>query len=177
MSIGDANQPTLWEGTSQTIAGAATGGKAASRYRITPWQLFFETGMMTTNSQQVPLADVRDIDLRQSMTQKARGVGDVVVHLNNHPPVTMESIRDAKVVRDVLNRAASEARSYYQRQRSTQIHQGAMPVMQQPMAQPAQPKPTAGGGVIEQLKELAALRDAGVLTEDEFAAQKARILG
>jgi hypothetical protein len=30
---------------------------------------------------------------------------------------------------------------------------------------------------IEQLKELAALKDQGVLTEEEFAEQKARILG
>ena len=30
---------------------------------------------------------------------------------------------------------------------------------------------------IEQLKELAALKQDGVLTEDEFAAQKAKILG
>jgi Short C-terminal domain len=31
-------------------------------------------------------------------------------------------------------------------------------------------------GVIEQLKELAQLRDAGILTDDEFAAQKAKLL-
>jgi Short C-terminal domain len=30
---------------------------------------------------------------------------------------------------------------------------------------------------IEQLKELAALKDQGILTEEEFAAQKAKILG
>ncbi|HUZ09069.1 MAG TPA: SHOCT domain-containing protein [Acidimicrobiales bacterium] len=30
---------------------------------------------------------------------------------------------------------------------------------------------------IAQLKELAALRDQGILTEEEFAAQKAKILG
>ena len=30
---------------------------------------------------------------------------------------------------------------------------------------------------VAQLKELAALRDQGVLTEEEFTAQKARILG
>lgn len=40
------------------------------------------------------------------------------------------------------------------------------------------PPPVANGGPdpIAQLKELAALKDQGVLTEDEFAAQKARIL-
>jgi hypothetical protein len=43
----------------------------------------------------------------------------------------------------------------------------------------APPPPTGDGGsdTIEQLKELAALKDQGVLTEDEFAAQKARVLG
>jgi hypothetical protein len=30
---------------------------------------------------------------------------------------------------------------------------------------------------IEQLKKLAALKDQGILTEEEFAAQKAKILG
>jgi hypothetical protein len=30
---------------------------------------------------------------------------------------------------------------------------------------------------VEQLKELAELRDKGVLTDEEFAAQKAKILG
>ena len=30
---------------------------------------------------------------------------------------------------------------------------------------------------IEELKQLAELKDQGILTEDEFAAQKAKILG
>jgi hypothetical protein len=43
---------------------------------------------------------------------------------------------------------------------------------------PAPPAPANGGSdPIAQLKELAELRDQGVLTEEEFAAQKARILG
>jgi Short C-terminal domain len=44
---------------------------------------------------------------------------------------------------------------------------------------PPPPPPAADGGSdpIEQLKELAALKDQGILTDAEFAAQKARILG
>ena len=41
---------------------------------------------------------------------------------------------------------------------------------------PPPPAPSASDP-IAQLKELAALKDQGVLTEAEFAAQKARILG
>ncbi len=41
------------------------------------------------------------------------------------------------------------------------------------------PAAPAGGGdnVIDQLKQLGELRDSGVLTEEEFAAQKAKLLG
>jgi hypothetical protein len=49
-----------------------------------------------------------------------------------------------------------------------------------PPQQYAPPPPAPGNGPsdpIAQLKELAALKDQGVLTEAEFAAQKARILG
>jgi hypothetical protein len=48
-----------------------------------------------------------------------------------------------------------------------------------PPQQYAAPPTTGDGGSdpIEQLKDLAALKEQGVLTEDEFAAQKARILG
>ncbi|MGH3480613.1 MAG: SHOCT domain-containing protein, partial [Nocardioidaceae bacterium] len=40
------------------------------------------------------------------------------------------------------------------------------------------PPPQSGGGdVVQQLKDLAELKNQGVLTEEEFAAQKAKILG
>ena len=49
---------------------------------------------------------------------------------------------------------------------------------QQPGAgQAAAGQPAAAADPIAQLKQLAALKDQGVLTEEEFAAQKARILG
>jgi Short C-terminal domain len=46
-----------------------------------------------------------------------------------------------------------------------------------PPQPPPPPPPPAGEDRVTQLKELAGLRDQGVLTEQEFAAEKARILG
>ena len=53
------------------------------------------------------------------------------------------------------------------------------PAGQQAEAEPPAPAPAATPQVdpVERLKELAALRDQGVLTDDEFAAQKAKVLG
>jgi hypothetical protein len=43
---------------------------------------------------------------------------------------------------------------------------------------PPAPAPAApAADPIEQLKELASLKDQGILTEEEFAAQKAKLLG
>ena len=52
------------------------------------------------------------------------------------------------------------------------------PVYQQP---PPPPPPPAAGGIsneaLEQLKQLGSLKDQGILTEQEFGVQKAKILG
>jgi hypothetical protein len=47
---------------------------------------------------------------------------------------------------------------------------------QQPQAAQA-PPPPAAASMIDQLKELGELKSQGILTEEEFAAQKAKLLG
>ncbi|HYJ22927.1 MAG TPA: SHOCT domain-containing protein [Solirubrobacterales bacterium] len=47
------------------------------------------------------------------------------------------------------------------------------PQQQAPVAAPA----PAGDSVIDQLKQLGELKSQGILTEEEFAAQKAKLLG
>ncbi len=52
--------------------------------------------------------------------------------------------------------------------------------MSAPPPAPAPQAPPAAGptpDAIEQLKQLAQLKDQGILTDEEFASQKARILG
>ena len=51
------------------------------------------------------------------------------------------------------------------------------PAYQEPPPQYAAPAPAPQQDMVQQLKDLAQLKDQGILTEEEFAAQKARILG
>lgn len=46
-----------------------------------------------------------------------------------------------------------------------------------PPAEPVAPAAPSTEDVIAQLKKFAELRDAGILTDEEFAAQKAKLLG
>lgn len=59
--------------------------------------------------------------------------------------------------------------------------QGQRWAEQEAAAAPPAPAPQAAAAgqndMIEQLKQLGQLRDQGILTEEEFAAQKAKLLG
>jgi hypothetical protein len=72
-----------------------------------------------------------------------------------------------RVSRRQANRWAAQDQQQYDQQQYAQ----------QQYAPPPQPAPAAPApDPIEQLKELAALRDQGILTDAEFEAQKAKIL-
>jgi hypothetical protein len=76
----------------------------------------------------------------------------------------------------VSNRVSRRQAERWQRQ-GTYPYDQPQPAYEEPeprYAAPPQAPPAADP--IQQLKDLAALRDQGVLTEDEFAVQKAKIL-
>ena len=71
-----------------------------------------------------------------------------------------------------------QADKYADRDAATAANRNAA-YQEQVAAQAPAPAPAAGGesDMISQLKQLAELHDQGVLTDDEFAAQKAKLLG
>ena len=80
----------------------------------------------------------------------------------------------------VVAGTATAASNRVSRRQANRWAQQDQQAYEPPPQQYAPPPPPAGDGAsdpIAQLKELAALKDQGVLTEEEFAAQKARILG
>jgi hypothetical protein len=78
---------------------------------------------------------------------------------------------------NVARRQAGKAQEEAIQRQQSAAQQAAAPAAAAP--EPVAP-PAAGGltpEAIAQLKELANLRDQGILTEEEFAAQKALLLG
>ena len=75
----------------------------------------------------------------------------------------------------VSNRVSRRQATRWQRQGTYPYDQSAY--QEPPPQYEPQPEPAPQTDMVQQLKDLAALRDQGVLTEEEFAAQKRRILG
>lgn len=76
----------------------------------------------------------------------------------------------------VAGTATAVSNRVSQRQYDRWADQGAGSYSTAPAAAPPPPASDGGEDRVTQLKELAALKDQGVLTDEEFAKEKARIL-
>jgi hypothetical protein len=127
-TVEEEPERTLWEGESQNLINLASSGRlVSSRYRLTNRTLYFNQGLITTNSQQVPLWAIRDIDVKQFMLQKMRRVADVIVRVE-HSDYTgrsvaeLRDIEEATKVRDLLNQHAQRERFAYQQRQQTRYY-------------------------------------------------------
>jgi hypothetical protein len=174
-SRSDVPADALWSAIGKPVTGIGAG-----RYWLTPHHLFFEKGALHTDSQQVPVSGVVDVDVRQSLTQKARGVFTVLVHIQRAggiEVVPMDDIPDGRAAQRIINETAHQARLAIQRNQNTMRYEGQPPQFAAaPSAVTGDPAASAAPDPMDQLRKLGELRDAGVLTEEEFAAKKADIL-
>jgi putative oligomerization/nucleic acid binding protein/uncharacterized protein DUF2510/PH (Pleckstrin Homology) domain-containing protein len=195
-----ANDPnTLWFGESKNAATSAVGVSKA-RYRVTKDRVWIESGLLGSRTESVPLWAIKDMDVRIAAWQQGKDVGDVVLNLEDPSygagqdmfnvsgtiegttsgQVVLDNVESPYAVLDLLAPLISEARTKKTIERqSSYVHNmtpGAPFGAPQP---PAAPPPPAAPQVdlVDQLRKLGELRDAGILTEDEFAAQKAKLLG
>lgn len=170
----------IWEGSSKTMTGVGGG-----RYRLTRYYLHFERGMLSTSGQQISVEHVVDVDVRQTMAQKARGVSDLLVHVEPagrpRETVQIESITEARDVQQLINEVARARKHEIQRRHRAM----QMPVFAQHPSAPVYaapaPVPSAaaatGNPTVELLQSLAALHASGALTDEEFTAAKKQALG
>jgi hypothetical protein len=95
--------------------------------------------------------------------------------------VVLDNIENPYGVVDIITPLISEARHKKTVERQSQylhVNPGmAGAAFGAPPAAPAPPPTPPQNDMVEQLRRLGELRDAGILTEEEFAAQKAKILG
>lgn len=177
---------TLWEAAGKPLTGIGGG-----RYRLTSKYLFFERGTLSKSSQQIPINEVHDVDAKQSMAQRARGIGTITLNVQRSTgpeTVVIEDVPGHREGVDAINRAAHAERERLQSRANTQTFQhagapggGHPAVAPAPVAAAAPAQAPAGGtsqdDVFAMLERLGKLRDAGVVTPDEFEAKKAELLG
>lgn len=101
----DLPDGTLWSAIGKTLGKVTTG-----RYRLDPVYLYFSKGALRTEWQQVYVASIIDVDVRQSVTQKARAVYTVIVRQQNGITFTLDDIPDGPAAQRIITKAGVDAR-------------------------------------------------------------------
>lgn len=174
----------LWEGTSADLTSLATGGRVtAASYRVTEDAVVFASGVLSPREEVVPLWAVRDVDLAQKMTQKVRAVGDLTLKIDDSAAATygqhrlvLKSIAEPQAVKQLILDQANKVRNEWNTRRQQQtIERNRAGAAQVFAGQPAAAAPA--DDLMAELTKLGEMKQAGLLTDEEFAAAKAKLLG
>jgi uncharacterized membrane protein YdbT with pleckstrin-like domain len=127
---------------------------ATSHFVITTQRLVHRVGLIAHGSMEIPLSRITDVRFDQNILQRMIGAGTLVIEsAGERGSEAFDNVRRPEFIQKTL----------YERARAGE-RQAAAPAA--PAASPA-----------EELARLADLRDRGVLSEEEFQAQKSRLLG
>jgi len=135
-----------------------------SHFVVTSTRVVHRQGWIAKRSIEIPLDKINDIRFDQGIFDRMVGAGDLTIRsASEDGPTTFEDVRHPEEVQKTIY-GATESKQNQMR--------GGPPVgSTQPTSSPASPSS------VTELERLADLRAKGVLTEAEFQAQKAKLLG
>jgi uncharacterized membrane protein YdbT with pleckstrin-like domain len=126
-----------------------------SHFVVTTDRVVHRSGWFAKRSMEIPLENISDVAFHQSVFERVIGAGDLILESpGTFGQETFSDVRNPEFVQKTIYEMNEDNRRR--------------------MAAPAG---TAAPSVADELARLDDLRRRGVLTNDEFAAQKARLLG
>ena len=161
---GDVQTVALW-----AVAAIAIGWAVWLVSRLISWQtthfvvtsdrLVFRSGILAKHTRDIPLEKVNDLASSQSLFERMIGAGDLLIESAGE--------RGQEVFSDIPHPDAVQQEIYRQ-----------MEINAKETASWSAARAPAGGGanVPEQIEQLAALRDKGHITTEEFETKKAALL-
>ncbi|MEA2556724.1 MAG: hypothetical protein QOG88_262 [Actinomycetota bacterium] len=145
-----------------------------SHFVVTSDRVLHRSGWVAKQSIEIPLEQINDIKFTQSVLERMVKAGDIQIRsASNDGPTTFEDVRNPEEVQKAIYHQ-SELNN--QRMYSGRGTPGGGTPPAPPVTRAASRPPVAPSSTTE-LERLADLRAKGVLTEEEFQAQKAKILG
>lgn len=131
-----------------------------TNFVVTSDRLIYRVGVLAKTGIEIPLERVNTVFFNQGIFERLLGAGDLAIESGGETgKQTFTDIRKPSEVQNVIYRQMEDnnARMYAGRTGTT-------------------PPPAAGTSITQQIEELDALRQRGVITDAEFAAKKADLL-
>jgi membrane protein YdbS with pleckstrin-like domain len=145
-----------------------------SNFAVTSERVIHRAGWIAKRSMEIPLEAINDVRFEQGIFDRIVGAGTLLISsASEFGTNSFDDIRHPEEVqKTIYHQGEMNKKRMYQGDR------GSPPAPPPPAAAPfVSAAPPAAPSATTELERLAKLRADGVLTEDEFQAQKAKILG
>src|SRR5215211_6687098 len=147
-----------------------------SYFVVTSDRIIHREGWIAKRSMEIPLEAINDVRFHQGVFERMIGAGDLIISsASEFGREVFGDIRNPEHVQKTIYQQGelNKGRMY----RGVGRGSAAVPVAQASSGATTPSMPPASASTTGELERLAELRNRGVLTEDEFQAQKKRILG
>jgi uncharacterized membrane protein YdbT with pleckstrin-like domain len=135
-----------------------------SNFAVTSDRVIHRQGFIAKRSMEIPLEAINDVRFEQGILDRMVGAGTLVISsASEFGRNTFDDIRHPEAVQKVIYEQGESNKK--------RMYQGSAAAQGPPPPPPAAPSATT------ELERLARLRADGVLSEEEFQTQKAKILG
>jgi uncharacterized membrane protein YdbT with pleckstrin-like domain len=137
-------------------------------WAVTNFRVVDEYGVFSNNTKESPLDKINNVSYRQSFWGKIFGYGDVQIQTAAEiGSTTYVSVEKPKKLKDTITLMQEEYKQYQIKKQASELA-SAMIAGQQ--------KQTGKTDMATELERLFDLKQRGILTEEEYAARKAKIL-
>ncbi len=130
---------------------------------VTSRRVIYRSGVISKRGVEIPLERINNINFHQRLIDRIIGAGDLDIE---------SAGKDGQSHFDFIRHPDGVQHEIYR-----QMEARNMPVAMMQQAPAAAPPPQPGAAVPEQIEQLARLRDQGHITDAEFEAKKAELLG
>jgi len=133
---------------------------------VTNFRIIDEKGVFSSNSKESPLDKINNVSYHQSFWGKIFGYGSVQIQTAAEiGATTVNMLENPKLLKDTITLMQEEYKQY---QISKQANELANAIIASQKKE--------NNDVADELEKLYSLKEKGVLTEEEYEAQKAKIL-
>lgn len=149
---------------------------STSHFVVTSKRVIHRSGLLARQSMEIPLANINDVRFHQSLVERMIGAGDLTIEsAGERGQETFSDVRRPEFVQKTIYEMSEEA--------ARRSAEAAAPTMQFASPATAARPPTSPASspapqlVADEVAKLDDLRRRGIISEEEFARQKARLLG
>lgn len=135
-------------------------------WAVTNLRVIDEYGVFTNNSKETPLDKINNISYRQPLLGRVFNYGDVQIQSAAESGATIHKmVARPKVLKDTITQ-------YQEQYRQQQIEEQAQKLARAAGKQP----PASNNSISEEITKLHALKEKGIITEEEFQEMKSKLM-